>query len=377
VRAPLSALMAFTVSGVVSLLLTPMVRRLALAQGWIDKPDARKIHKGTSTPRLGGLAILAGFGTAAVFCSLVLPECPFSEYREQLVWFAVGLGIICLTGMIDDIRGLSAFVKLGGQLAAACAVTFGGGLRIAELSNPFGGVLNLHPLAIPLTLLWIVGITNAINLLDGLDGLAAGVAAIVLTTIAVGSMRQGTPSVGIAVIAAAMAGGAVGFLPYNYHPASIFMGDTGSLSLGFALGTISTFGFAKATVGTALLVPVIAMAVPLIDTTLAIVRRAVQRKGLFRADKGHIHHRMLLRDPGGDQSRVVKRLYFLTASYSMIALAFTDPEMRGTVAFVAIVLTLLVSSMWIRQLCYTESDEEGEPAERNGPAQDLTEDGEE
>lgn len=368
----MAAVVSFFIAGAVSLALTPLVRRFALSRGWIDRPDPRKIHSGSSTPRLGGLAIVAGFAVAALAAAL-LPSARFDALGGELTGLAVGLVIICLTGVIDDIRGLSPWCKLIAQFVAATALVMGG-LHISLLSNPFGESLNLGVWAIPLTLIWVVGITNAINLLDGLDGLAAGVTAIVLVVMTIGTLRQGLAAA--PVLSAAMAGAAVGFLPYNYHPASIFMGDTGSLSLGFTVAAVSMMGFAKAAVGTALLVPVIAMAVPLLDTVLAIVRRAVRGKRLFKPDMGHLHHRLLKLDPTGNQARVVNRLYFLTACYGLIALSFTDARMRGAVAFAALVLTLAVSGLWIKQLFYVTSGQAALATEGAGdgkPASDHDE----
>jgi UDP-GlcNAc:undecaprenyl-phosphate GlcNAc-1-phosphate transferase len=205
-----------------------------------------------------------------------------------------------------------------------------------------GEKLSLGNWGIVLTVIWIVVITNAINLLDGLDGLAAGITAIVAFTLFLATIRINFPLV--TLLSLVLAGSAIGFLPYNFHPAKIFMGDCGSMFLGFTLSAISIAGYGKGVVGVTLFVPIIAMGVPLLDTFLTIVRRIRNRVPVFRADKGHIHHRLLKTNVS--QRKTVVSLYFLTGCLGLIAISFMD--LRGIYAIVALVLTGIIIFKWVK-----------------------------
>lgn len=264
----------------IALLGTPLVRNFALRIKAVDRPEARKVHN-SLMPRLGGLAICLGF-----WASMLLTQ---ELTREIWGILAGGLAIV-LVGMWDDIRGVSPKVKLLVQILAALIV-LQGGIKVEFLTNPFGDVIVLDYFSYPLTVLWIIGITNAVNLIDGLDGLAAGVSAIAAITLGVVSLLEGQG--GAALPAFILAAAIFGFLRYNIHPARIFMGDTGSLFLGFNLATLAIVGLTKSTAVISIFLPVVILGIPIFDTLSAILRRFINGKPIFSADKEHIHHRLL------------------------------------------------------------------------------------
>jgi UDP-GlcNAc:undecaprenyl-phosphate GlcNAc-1-phosphate transferase len=236
----------------------------------------------------------------------------------------VGAGAILLLGIYDDIRGASALLKLAVQVAAT-SMLFYYGVRIGQISTPFGLTIHLGVLDFPLTLLWVVGLTNAINLLDGIDGLAAGVGALGALSLAVLSVWQG--SIEVALIAASLGGSLIGFLFFNFHPATIFLGDCGALTLGFLLAEIPILSGQKSATAVALFVPIVALGIPILDTSMAILRRATQRKHLFQADRAHLHHRLLAL--GLSQSQVAFTLYIVSGILSLMAIAMTNASRMG------------------------------------------------
>lgn len=291
-----------------AILCTPLVKRLAFAVRAVDKPDARKVHRGIM-PRLGGLAICVAFWAA-----LLLTQEMTTEIKALL---AGGLAIF-IVGFLDDTWGLSAKVKLLGQFAAACIVV-AMGVTVEFMTNPFDGIIPLRDLYLsyPLTILWIIGMTNAVNLIDGLDGLAAGVSAISAVTLGVVSLLEGG-NVQAAVLAFVLAAAVLGFLKYNFHPARIFMGDTGSLFLGFNLATIAIIGMAKTTTAISLFLPVVIFGIPILDTLFAIVRRFINGKPIFSPDKEHLHHRLLT--IGLTHRKTVLTIYGVSALLSFSAI---------------------------------------------------------
>jgi UDP-GlcNAc:undecaprenyl-phosphate GlcNAc-1-phosphate transferase len=272
----------------IPLLITPLVKRLAVAAGAIDRPGKRKIHQ-QPVPCWGGLGIFLGFAVAVI---VTLPHIiPLSRglIGEVTGLLAGGL-VILLVGMIDDWNGLSPLAKLAGQvLGAVVAVSLG--VRVPFVSNPSGGILSLGYLTIPLTIAWLVAITNALNLVDGLDGLAAGIAAISAGTVAVVSFSQGMPLVGTCSLL--LGASALGFLPHNWHPAKIFMKDAGAMFLGFTLASLAAIGLTKAATTFSLVLPILILGIPISDMLLAIIRRLLRGQHIFTADEEHIHHRLL------------------------------------------------------------------------------------
>ncbi|MBE3572328.1 MAG: undecaprenyl/decaprenyl-phosphate alpha-N-acetylglucosaminyl 1-phosphate transferase [Moorella humiferrea] len=300
--------LALILAGAVSFGLTPLLCRLAPRLGAVDKPDARKIHR-ELMPRLGGVAIYAGF--VAAFC--------FLGYREsEYTGLFLGGTLIMLVGLVDDIKNISPRLKLLGQIAAA-ALLVAFGVRVEFLTNPFDGLLMLGKLAVPVTIFWIVGVTNALNLVDGLDGLAAGTSFIAAVTIAVVAWLNGEGEV--ALLSLALAASVLGFLPFNFHPARTFMGDCGSMFLGFNLASLAVIGLTKSATVISLFIPVVILGLPILDTFLAIVRRLYNHRPIFAPDKGHLHHCLLAK--GLTQRQAVAVIYLVNACLGASAVLLT------------------------------------------------------
>jgi UDP-GlcNAc:undecaprenyl-phosphate GlcNAc-1-phosphate transferase len=286
-----TAAISFVASAVTAAVLTPVVRDLAVRRGWLDQVGARKVHA-RPIPRVGGIAIVVAFYVPLValfFANSAVGQRFWAYPDRALALFAGGLAVAAL-GVWDDLRGANARLKLTVQFAVA-AMAYGLGFRIDVLESPFGGVLELGVLGLPFTMLWIAGVINALNLIDGLDGLAGGVALIAVGSIFLGAALQDAPL--MLLFTAALAGALVGFLPYNVNPASVFMGDTGSMFLGFVLATTAIRVNQSAGSSVAILAPIVALGVPIADTLLAMTRRAFRGAPLFSADRFHVHHRLL------------------------------------------------------------------------------------
>lgn len=308
-----------------SVALTPLVKKFAIYIGAVDKPNQRKVHQ-KIMPRLGGLAIyismLIGFAILQ----------PTSNYYAT--WpIVVGATIIVITGIFDDRFELSPKVKLLGQILAAVVVIFAAHVQIPYVELPFGWSINLGYFTIPFTLLWIVGVTNAINLIDGLDGLAAGVSSIVLITISAMAMFMGNTFA--VVIGTILLASTLGFLLYNFHPAKIFMGDTGALLLGFMISVISILGFKSITVYS-LILPIIILGVPISDTMFAIIRRIVNKKPLSAPDKSHLHHCLLRL--GFSHRQTVLIIYAMSAFFGIAAVMLSNSTLWGATVIIAVVL---------------------------------------
>ena len=298
-RLRVRVLLALLAAAAVCLLATPAVRKFACKLGAMDLPgESRRIHD-HPVPRLGGLALFAGFLAGAL---------PFTGVSEPVQGILLGSVIVVVTGAVDDLISLSPWVKLVLQLAAAF-VAIEHGVVIRILTNPSAAsaeTIALGALSVPVTLVWIIGMTNALNLIDGLDGLAAGVCGIgCASMLAVSLFLPGATEV--SVLLAALGGACLGFLPFNINPAKIFMGDSGSLLLGYVLSTASVLGLFKMYTLVAFAVPVLTLALPLTDTVFAIVRRLYRGESPFKPDRGHIHHRLLAL--GLTQKQAVAVLY--------------------------------------------------------------------
>lgn len=262
-------------------LLVPQVTKLAFKIGAIDKPNKRKVHTKVM-PRLGGLAIYLGF------TSIVLVT---QELTSQLIGLLIGSAIIVAIGVLDDIKDISPKVKLLGQILAALVIIYFG-LGVNFITNPItGNTASLGWLALPVTLVWVVGITNAVNLIDGLDGLAGGVSTIAALILAVMGYMHGQYM--MAGLALTLAASTVAFLRYNFFPANIFMGDSGSMFLGFNLAAFSMMGLTKSVTVLSVFVPILIIGIPIFDTLFAIVRRFINNQPIFKADKAHLHHCLL------------------------------------------------------------------------------------
>lgn len=346
-------LISFLVSTFLALLLTPVVIRFANRIKALDFPDARKVHK-HPIPRLGGLAIfLSVVSTILILLSSgKLAAIDTNVFLSLAPSLLIGSLLMLGVGIADDIRPLRAVTKLAVQIVAA-AVVVTGGLRMTMISNPFGaGSIALGWLGAPLTVLWIVAVTNATNLIDGLDGLASGIGAIACLTIAMFALES--DNFVPAAIAFALAGGLVGFLRFNSYPARIFLGDSGSLFLGFSLACLSVVGSAKGSTAFAFAVPILSMGVPLLDTTLAIVRRSARALNpkaddlkfsvrylishIARPDKEHIHHRLLAL--GIPHKQAVLMLYGVSFTLGFGALAIGAAG-STTISFFAITTSVV------------------------------------
>ncbi len=299
-------LMAAAVAFGISFLMTPPVKTFAEKVGAIDVPNERRINT-RPIPRMGGLAIFLGF-----VISLLL----FVDMTTKVMGILLGAVIIAVMGAVDDIVSLNPWVKLAGQILAA-AVAIRCGVVFQVISNPLSsaGIIEIGWLSIPLTVFWIIACTNAVNLIDGLDGLAVGVSAISALTMLMVALFVSEPVV--SVILAALTGACIGFMPYNLNPAKIFMGDVGSQFLGFVLSTVSIMGLFKFHAIITFLVPLLALAVPLADTVFAFFRRILHGQSPFHADRGHFHHRLLA--VGMSQKQVVAVLYGVSAVLGLIA----------------------------------------------------------
>ena len=332
VRIVLAALVAFVVAYVT----TPPVKRFAEHVGAIDVPkDERRVHD-HPIPRMGGLAIFMGF---------VLSVLLFVNISTPVMGLLLGAVIIAVMGAVDDIVSLKPLVKLAGQILAAVAA-IRCGIVFDTISNPNflsqDTFIQIGWLSVPLTLLWIVGCTNAVNLIDGLDGLAVGVSAISSLTMFVVSLYVADPFV--SVLLAALVGACVGFMPYNLNPAKIFMGDVGSQLLGFILSTVSILGLFKFHAIITFIVPVLALAVPLTDTIFAFFRRIAHGQSPFQADRGHLHHRLLAM--GMNQKQAVAVIYGISALLGLFAVLITGKGPHIRVA--CLVLALAVSvTVWL------------------------------
>lgn len=327
---------AFAMAFLISFLTTPLAKKIAFKVGAIAHPRKRDMHS-VPIPRMGGIAIVTGFMITllVLFRNLTILD------TKQLLGIGLGGGTIFLLGFFDDIYELGAKLKFGIQLLAALMVALCG-IRIDFVSIPFlEGLKFLDMLSIPITILWIVGVTNAVNLIDGLDGLAAGVSSIASLCLMVLSIYSGYP---IAVfLTATLAGACLGFLPYNFNPASIFMGDTGSTFLGFMLAVTSVLGLLKGyTIGT-IIVAVLILGLPIFDTAFAIIRRALSGRPIMSPDRGHLHHRLV--DKGYSTKGAVITLYGVSGILGLSAIAFANHDFRPVVAVFVIMGLLLYLNM--------------------------------
>jgi UDP-GlcNAc:undecaprenyl-phosphate/decaprenyl-phosphate GlcNAc-1-phosphate transferase len=306
-----------------SILITPIVKKLAFRLGATDSPDKRKVHEKVM-PRMGGLAIYITF-----LIGLIISN-PDSPYHWAII---TGSVIIILTGILDDIYNLAARVKLVSQIAAALVVVVWGGIDVDFINLPFDGKLQFGVLSVPITILWIVGVTNAINLIDGLDGLAAGVSSIALISISGMAIVMG--DVYVMTIGFILLASTLGFLVYNFHPAKIFMGDTGALFLGYMIAVLSLLGFKNVTF-ISFIVPIIILGVPMTDTLFAIIRRLVNKTPLAAPDKSHLHHRLL--DHGFTHRQTVLLIYAISALFGLTGFIFSFTTMWGSMLILLVII---------------------------------------
>ena len=337
-RQVLFMIFAFIVSFAFTFATTPLVRRFAFKIGAIDIPkDNRRMHK-KPTPRIGGLAIIFGF-MVATLC--------FAQPSRQLYGTLAGAAIIAVMGVIDDCKNLPAKLKFVIQIIAALVVVFAGDIKIDVFTNP--NFLSDNPywvlpewLSVTLTVIWIVFITNAVNFIDGLDGLAAGVSAIMSISLVFISIRVGEYS--IAILGIALMGSCFGFLPFNFNPAKIFMGDTGSTFLGFMLATLSIQGVFKSYAVISFAVPLLILGLPLFDALFAMIRRILRGQSPMTADRGHLHHRLV--DMGFSQKQTVFILYAISGVLGITAVLLAESGvLRALLLVICVLILLLIGSM--------------------------------
>jgi UDP-GlcNAc:undecaprenyl-phosphate GlcNAc-1-phosphate transferase len=345
-------IVTFLVATIAAWVSTSILIVIAPRIGAMDLPGPRKVHSGP-IPRIGGVAVFIGFAAGLIFAAQASGRL-FAFNTVTVHWRVLALAAFSmfLMGLVDDLRGLSFKSKFAVQIAAAVAV-WSGGFRIEILSNPFGGdPIEFGLLSLPVTVLWIVGITNAINLIDGLDGLAAGVALIMTVAMAAMALFQG--HLGVVATSVALVGALLGFLFFNFNPAKIFLGDSGSNFLGFVLAVISIRGAQKATTAVAVLAPLLILGLPILDTSLAVLRRLIRissegtRNGngvahvvsnvhrVFHPDRGHLHHRLL--DLGLSHRSSVLVLYGFVV---LLALAALGLVFKNSLIMAAVLLGLL------------------------------------
>ncbi|MFO0725570.1 MAG: MraY family glycosyltransferase [Myxococcota bacterium] len=338
----LTYLGAFLCAAVVAALLTPIAHRVGILIRAVDHPgDPRKIHK-VPIPRIGGLAVVGAFFAPLIGLAIYTNRISGAIYQDLRLVGALIVGTtgIVLLGVYDDIRGADAKLKLTVQGLVAVFM-WAAGFRIEVLGNPFGAAISIGVLSLPLTMLWIVGVINALNLIDGLDGLATGVALFaVLVLFGVSYIDN---ALLLCVVLAALGGSLLGFLFFNFNPAKIFLGDSGSMFLGFILSSIAVWTQRKGPTAAALLIPVLALGIPILDTTLSVVRRVGKGKNPFKADREHLHHRLLAL--GLSHRNAVLTLYTASGVFALGALALLDSDTTRRVialATVAVAIFILV-----------------------------------
>ena len=329
-----TALLAFAAAFVVSYFLTPLVIRLAVRFDVIDHPEERRVHE-RPTPRWGGIAIYLAF-MAAVIVTVVghifIYRAPLINFNAQILGVLIGATIIAIVGLLDDKFNLSPIIQIASILAGG-AVLIATGSKIAYISNPMGpGMLGIGWMAIPVTLIWIFGVTKTVDLMDGLDGLAAGFCAIASATLLIMTFRSLPDNaewaaqhvklvssfVMVRVFSAALLGASLGFLRFNYPPAKIFMGTVGAQFMGFIIASESVVGAFKIAALVAIAVPLLVLSIPILDAAFVVIMRAVGGQKVYEADKSHVHHRLLER--GLSHGQTIWVIYLLTAALSAVGL---------------------------------------------------------
>jgi UDP-GlcNAc:undecaprenyl-phosphate GlcNAc-1-phosphate transferase len=350
------AIAIVAVAAGVAALSTPLVIRFARSIGAVDRPSERKVSIRASMPLMGGLAVGIGCGAGLIAAHLL-------GFRDglsmQVAGFAAGGAILLFVGAWDDRFTMPVAAKLFFQIGAA-VIAIQVGFRVDLFSDPITSTTLEVPAWImwPVSILWIVGVTNAMNLIDGLDGLSSGLGAIIAATLTIICWQAGQWT-GV-VIGLTLFGALIGYLPYNFPPARIFLGDTGSLLIGFGLALLALEGYRKAAF-LAFLVPMLALAIPLLDTSLSILRRLRSGRGVFSADRLHMHHRLLYRE--GSHKSAVLMLYFLTGCFCMIAISFS--QIDGWLAFVYLAAVVAVTIRLLRNLdAFSLKVQSGAPSDR-------------
>jgi UDP-GlcNAc:undecaprenyl-phosphate GlcNAc-1-phosphate transferase len=357
----------FGLSLLLSFVLTRNVRNLAISRGWVVPPDAdRHLHE-AALPRLGGVAIYLSFLTSigmAVLASHFSPRLFSAGSGKTLLTILIPATLIFLLGLCDDIYSIGPYTKFSVQ-AVAAALLFAGGLRILDVPVLFGTRHFGWTLGLPITILWVIGITNAFNLIDGLDGLAAGSASF--STLVVFVVAISSRSSLVSLLTIALAGAILGFLRFNFNPATIFLGDCGSLLIGFMLSALALEGAQKAPTVIAVAIPVVSFGLPILETTLSVLRRFISGRPVFTADREHIHHKLL--QQGMSHRQVVIVLYAVSALFALLSLFLLWP----TGSTLGLVLAVLGTGVWlgVQHLGYLEFGEIRRVAQRTMEQRDV------
>lgn len=356
---------AFVLAFITSYVIVPYSMRWAKRFNAVDKPEERRINK-VVMPRLGGLGIIAGFFVSMIYLiiSMELEDKPaLDEYHWKLIGLFLGLAIMGLVGFIDDCKQIKPIVKLLGQTLAAIVVMLFG-ITIRDFHLPIiDHLIDISgALEYVITWLWIVGITNAINLTDGLDGLSSGITLIACVSLLIIFAINGSPIISIILITA-LAGGIVGFLPYNVNPAKTYMGDCGSNFLGFSISIISILGIAKTYTFLVIIAPLIVLALPIFDTVFAVIRRIIKGKSfraIFQPDNGHLHHKLM--KLGYSQKEAVLILYGVATTLGMFAIILIESGIWKAISFALLIVAIFAigyndllkkNKSW--EVCYEKS----------------------
>lgn len=337
----LKLLLVFAIALIFSMFLTPLVRKLALKFGIIEKSNPRKPHKKVITC-LGGVAIYAGFVISLLLASFVFLRNLDSFFLRNLVGLFSGATIIVVLGLIDDTHGTTALQKIGLQVVAALVTSVIFDIKITYLILPALGKIDFGILSIPITLIWVIGLTNALNWVDGLDGLAAGITSIACVSLLVIGWRGG--ELVSAVIITALMGASLGFLKYNFYPAKILMGDTGSNFLGFVLANVAIMGSLKSAAVLSLMIPILIMGVPIFDTLFSVWRRVRLSKNPITPDTDHLHYRLI--KLGLTHRQTVLVIYGVSGVLSLCAIFLQRSATLTSLAIVVFVIGILAMVMW-------------------------------
>lgn len=308
-------------------LITPLVKKIAKHIGAMDIPNDRKIHK-KEMPRLGGLGIFTGFLFGYIF---------FGEPSVIMNSILIGSFIILITGIIDDINPLKPRYKFIGQLIAACIITFYGNVTLSNISA-FGFYIDFNIFSYPLTLFFILGCINCINLIDGLDGLAGGISAIYFLTIGIIATIMGSKGLDF-TLCFIMLGSCIGFLIHNFYPAKIFMGDSGSMFLGFIISVIALLGFKNVTMSS-LIIPLLVLAIPILDTLFAIIRRKLKGESISKPDKFHIHHQLL--NKNFSQKTTVIIIYIIDLLFAFASVVYVLKNELGYIIYGVLLVIIII-----------------------------------
>ena len=337
---------AFLLACMIAYVITPYTIRLAKKIGAVDKPgDERRINK-EEMPRLGGLAVVSGFIVSTIYLIIIMSIEKSIDlngtgnYGTKLIGFFAGLIVLEIVCFIDDVKQISPIFKLLGQMVASIIV-IKSGIIIENVNIPMYKIGFNEVISIIVTMGWIIGITNAMNLTDGLDGLSSGISIISCLSLLIIFATNGSPLISIILITA-LAGAVVGFLPFNFNPAKTFIGDTGSNFLGFSLAIISILGVAKTYTAIVLIAPVIVLGLPVFDTIFAIIRRLIKGKSIkavLSADKGHLHHRIM--NKGYTQKQAVLILYGISASFGMFAIILLESGIWKALSFLLMIIAFI------------------------------------